>query len=91
MKLNLSSVKFGQNVLGVENVGINDDFFRLGGDSIQSIQIVGRINQDLRIHFLIKYIFSFKTIKNISDLAIYRQLDLNQTKEDLVNDLLKFT
>ena len=53
-------------VLGLENVGINDDFFKLGGDSIQSIQIVGRINQDLRIHVSIKDIFIHKTISNIS-------------------------
>ncbi|HSF38965.1 MAG TPA: non-ribosomal peptide synthase/polyketide synthase [Thermoanaerobaculia bacterium] len=32
-------------VLGVERVGVHDDFFELGGDSILSIQIVARANQ----------------------------------------------
>ena len=32
------------NVLGVEQVGIHDDFFEMGGDSIQSIQIAARAN-----------------------------------------------
>lgn len=33
-------IKIWQEVLGVERVGIDDDFFSLGGDSIVSIQIV---------------------------------------------------
>ncbi|WP_405589007.1 amino acid adenylation domain-containing protein [Streptomyces sp. NBC_01092] len=31
-----------QEVLGVERVGADDDFFRLGGDSIMAIQLAGR-------------------------------------------------
>ncbi len=34
-----------QQVLGLERVGIHDNFFSLGGDSILSIQIVARANQ----------------------------------------------
>lgn len=34
-----------QQVLGVERVGIYDNFFALGGDSILSLQIVSRLNQ----------------------------------------------
>ncbi|WP_409495449.1 non-ribosomal peptide synthase/polyketide synthase [Amycolatopsis sp. cmx-11-12] len=30
-------------VLGLEKVGIHDDFFRLGGDSIVAMQLVGRV------------------------------------------------
>ena len=34
-----------QQVLGVERVGMYDNFFALGGDSILSLQIVSRLNQ----------------------------------------------
>ncbi len=35
------------DVLGVEKVGVHDDFFELGGDSILSIQVVSRARQAL--------------------------------------------
>jgi non-ribosomal peptide synthase protein (TIGR01720 family) len=38
-------VNIWEEVLGVKQVGINDSFHELGGDSIQSIQIVARARQ----------------------------------------------
>ncbi len=35
-----------KSVLGVKNIGCNDNFFALGGDSIKAILIVSRLNQD---------------------------------------------
>ena len=66
------------DVLGLEssNVGINDDFFRLGGDSIVSIQLVSRIRQTLAINYItIKDIFSFKTIERLYDNLIKDKLE----------------
>src|SRR5207302_1618508 len=37
--------KIWAEVLGVEQIGIHDNFFALGGDSILSIQIVSRVKQ----------------------------------------------
>lgn len=36
-------VKIWQDVLGIEKVGILDNFFALGGDSIKAIQVVSRL------------------------------------------------
>ncbi|MCK5687316.1 amino acid adenylation domain-containing protein, partial [bacterium] len=55
-----------QDVLGHENIGINDDFFRLGGDSILSIQIVSRMRKE-GISINVKNIFDSKTIAKLSD------------------------
>ncbi|WP_434339688.1 amino acid adenylation domain-containing protein [Motilimonas cestriensis] len=35
-----------QSLLGVSQVGVNDNFFRIGGDSILSIQLVARLRQE---------------------------------------------
>ena len=54
-------------VLGLdgEKVGIDDDFFRLGGDSISSIQVVNRMRQQLGISISVRDVFSYKNIRSL--------------------------
>lgn len=47
--------------LGLERVGINDDFFALGGDSILSIQLANRAN-NLGVSFTPRQVFQNRTI-----------------------------
>lgn len=46
---------------GLERVGVNDDFFALGGDSILSIQIANRAN-NLGVSFTPRLVFRHRTI-----------------------------
>ena len=50
-----------------EIVDIERDFFALGGDSIKSIQLANRLREKLRLDINIKDIFTYRTIKNISE------------------------
>ena len=55
-----------QEVLQLEKVGITDDFFRIGGDSILSIKLIYKMNKDLsekKIKFNITDLFEHKNIK----------------------------
>ena len=64
-------------VLGLDSsiVGIRDDFFRLGGDSIVSIQVVSRLRQKLGFSFVsVKDIFSHRTIERLFDNVIQQSL-----------------
>ncbi|MCP4154180.1 MAG: AMP-binding protein, partial [bacterium] len=54
-----------QNVLGVEKVGINHDYFSLGGDSIKAIQVASRM-QKYNMKVGIKEIFLYPTIGELS-------------------------
>lgn len=54
-----------QSVLGLEKVGITDNFFEIGGDSILSIQVVARINQ-AGFHATTKQLFETQTIEKLS-------------------------
>ncbi len=48
-------------VLGIERVGINDNFFQVGGDSIKAIQVASRLlKRQLKME--IKDLFSYPTI-----------------------------
>jgi amino acid adenylation domain-containing protein/non-ribosomal peptide synthase protein (TIGR01720 family) len=67
--------KIWVNILGLSNskVGIEDDFFRLGGDSIISIQIVSRMRRELGIKINVKDIFVHKTIKNLYNSLLSKE------------------
>ncbi len=49
-------------VLGVENVGIQDNFFTIGGDSIRSIQVVAQAKR-YGIEFTVRQLFEYPTIQ----------------------------
>ncbi|TDI84955.1 MAG: AMP-dependent synthetase [Caldithrix sp.] len=49
-------------VLGIERVGINDNFFALGGDSLLAAQIVSRIHTAFQIELQLKAIFKDPTL-----------------------------
>jgi amino acid adenylation domain-containing protein/non-ribosomal peptide synthase protein (TIGR01720 family) len=51
-----------QQVLGIERVGINENFFRIGGDSILAIQLYSRINKTLGCNLSVADVFKYPTI-----------------------------
>ncbi|EKD45764.1 MAG: hypothetical protein ACD_69C00150G0001, partial [uncultured bacterium] len=48
--------------LPIQQVGIKNDFFRMGGDSISAIQLVSRIRQQLEFSIAVKDIFNHRSI-----------------------------
>ncbi len=58
-----------ERVLGVERVGIDDNFFDLGGDSIVSIQVTSRANKE-GIQLTTRQIFRHQTIRELAEVAI---------------------
>jgi len=58
-------LKVWQEVLGVENIGIFDNFFEVGGDSIKVIQISARLNK-YGLKFQTNDIFSNPTIEQLA-------------------------
>ncbi|TBU72197.1 non-ribosomal peptide synthase/polyketide synthase [Phytopseudomonas daroniae] len=57
-----------QAVLGVARIGIDDNFFALGGDSILSIQVVSRARQ-AGVHFSAKDLFLHQTVRTLAAAA----------------------
>uniref|UniRef100_UPI0011A487B8 phosphopantetheine-binding protein n=1 Tax=Paenibacillus xylanexedens TaxID=528191 RepID=UPI0011A487B8 len=54
-----------QDVLRIEQVGIQDNFFERGGDSIKAIQIVSRLSA-AGLKLGVRDIFTHPTIKEVS-------------------------
>ncbi|MCI0488111.1 MAG: SDR family NAD(P)-dependent oxidoreductase, partial [Blastocatellia bacterium] len=57
-----------QDLLGVEPVGINDNFFDLGGDSIIGIQVTLRANQ-AGLRLTSKQVFDCQTVAELATLS----------------------
>ncbi|RPF25523.1 non-ribosomal peptide synthase protein (TIGR01720 family)/amino acid adenylation domain-containing protein [Streptomyces sp. Ag109_G2-6] len=55
-------------VLGLERVGIDDDYFALGGDSIRSIQVVARAKARGTV-ITVREIFEHRTVARLVELA----------------------
>ncbi|WKL50110.1 amino acid adenylation domain-containing protein [Flavobacterium pectinovorum] len=54
-----------QEVLGLERVGVTDNFFRIGGNSILAIQVSHRMSSALGCYIKIADIFKYKTILDL--------------------------
>ncbi|MGG3806588.1 amino acid adenylation domain-containing protein [Metabacillus fastidiosus] len=54
-----------EDVLGVKNIGIDDSFFEVGGDSIKALQIVSKLSK-VGLKLKIKDLFANPKIKNLS-------------------------
>ena len=55
-------------VLGVEEVGIDDNFFQLGGDSILIAQVINRVRQTLQVELSFLDLFETPTIGGIAQI-----------------------
>ncbi|OCL04842.1 N-(5-amino-5-carboxypentanoyl)-L-cysteinyl-D-valine synthase [Glonium stellatum] len=59
----LQIISIWKELLGIEHVAPDDDFFAVGGDSILSLQVVAQIRRDLGLAASVKDIFECKTVR----------------------------
>jgi amino acid adenylation domain-containing protein/non-ribosomal peptide synthase protein (TIGR01720 family) len=80
--------KTWREVLGVTQVGIHDNFFALGGDSIMSLQIIARA-QLAGLHLQPKQLFQYQTIAELATVATEAQIV--QSEQGLISGTLPLT
>jgi acyl transferase domain-containing protein len=72
-----------QELLGIELVGIHDNFFQLGGDSIVSTQIVFKA-KEIGLQLMPKQLFEHQTIADLATVA--GTLPTIQSEQELETD-----
>ncbi|PGT57967.1 hypothetical protein COD86_25375 [Bacillus cereus] len=57
---------FFYEILGVKDVDFKDDFFELGGDSLNAIQLQARIRKEFSVDFTLADLFKLRNIENVT-------------------------
>ena len=70
-----------QEVLNLEKVGVSDDFFRIGGNSIMVIKLHHKMNSELETPIEIADIFKLRTIIDMVDFLKRESVELLDKNE----------
>jgi len=74
-----------EEVLSMDKIGIRDNFFASGGDSLKATQVISRINEQLEIDLPIPMLFKHPTP---SELAHEIEIEINK-KEQMMQSLIE--
>ena len=64
-----------RNLLGVDAVGIHDNLFELGGDSLLGIQLLSRVRSAFGVALRPADFFRFPTVSALAELVEAKLLD----------------
>ena len=66
-KLEIILADIWKKLLGIERVGIYDNFFEVGGHSLLAMRIISAIRKELQVELAIRDIFQYTTINDLSE------------------------
>ena len=73
-------------VLGLDRVGVHDNFFRLGGNSVTAAQLLARVRERLGADVPLTAVFDAPTVANLAVQVVQSQAA--RLADDEVEDLL---
>ncbi|WP_339298227.1 amino acid adenylation domain-containing protein [Paenibacillus sp. FSL R5-0623] len=69
--LEASLAEIWKSVLGLEHIGVQDNFFDLGGHSLRATTLVSKVHQELNVELPLRDVFRYSTIEEMA-LALSR-------------------
>ncbi len=82
-EVEIKLTKIWEQVLNIENIGVYDNFFDLGGHSLLAIQVMAKIEQELREELPLIVLFESPTIKGLVK-HIEQQGPITKPKKNLL-------
>ncbi|MDP4146802.1 MAG: amino acid adenylation domain-containing protein [Bacillota bacterium] len=76
-------VEIWEEILKISKIGINDNFFDLGGHSLKATLLVGRIYKEFDVKVELKDIFNFSTVREISEQIKSKEKNIYEIIEKL--------
>ncbi|SFB87385.1 non-ribosomal peptide synthetase [Pseudoalteromonas denitrificans] len=74
-----------QAVLGIDNISADDDFFIIGGQSLQSIQVANRLSNLFKREIPVSLIFSYPRLRDLSQVLESNETQHSSDKENTFN------
>jgi acyl carrier protein len=75
-----------QIVLGIDKVGVNDNFIALGGHSLLAIQVISRMREAFQIDLPMDVIFKAPTVAELADTVVRTLTE--QTDQETLTQLI---
>ncbi len=77
-KSELAVAAVWQEIFGIQEVGINDDFYALGGDSLLAVQLINRMKKSLGFNPSVPVFSQNPTVGKLAAVADQEGLDLGE-------------
>jgi acyl transferase domain-containing protein len=75
-----------ESILGIEAIGIHDDFFELGGNSLMAIQIISRLRDIYCVDLPVNVFFETPTIHNAARAIL--EVQVSGTNDEMLAQML---
>ncbi len=90
--------KIGEDLLGIDQMGIYDNFFELGGHSLLATQFISRIKESFNKEISLRALFEKPTIAELAEIIASSEIDKEEESidieerseksiEDLINEI----
>ena len=73
-----------QEVLGLDSIAVHDDFFMLGGQSLQTIQVANRLSTAFKQEIPVNLLFENPTVSDLALMLSNSGTGKNQSIKDIV-------
>ena len=77
-----------QELLNVERIGVNENFFMLGGNSLLAAKFISRLEQDFQINMPFEELFKAPSLRELSVTIDQKKPSMTLEMFDQMNELL---